>query len=66
MTDTELQEQFVRCKTWNEPEQWDALAAMYQARGYVLNAEYCAEQAKACRVPDMSQEERDFITTWIV
>lgn len=66
MTDNELMEQFVRCKTWNDPEQWEALAVMYFERGYVLNAEYCVEQAKACRVPNMSQAEVNFINTWIV
>lgn len=47
MTDTELQEQFARCERWNDPEQWHALAELYRARGYVLNAEYCERRANA-------------------
>jgi len=48
MTNQELQEHFVRCKTWQDSEQWEILASMYFERGYVLNAEYCVRAADAC------------------
>lgn len=51
MSNDELKAQFVRCKAWQDAEQWDLLALAYYGRGYLLNALYCFEQADACRVP---------------
>lgn len=49
VTNEFLKEQFQRCEQWNDPEQWEHLAELYQARGYVLNANYCMKQAETCR-----------------
>lgn len=49
MTDQQLQEQFARCEQWNDADQWDALAHMYFARGYKLNAAECFRRADEIR-----------------
>jgi hypothetical protein len=49
MTDPELIAQFARCKEWQDPVQWEALAAEYAARGYYDNAARCLRLAEACR-----------------
>lgn len=49
MSNQELQEQYQRCKQWQDPEQWECLALAYYARGYALNALHCFRQADSCR-----------------
>lgn len=44
-----LQEQFHRCESWNDPEQWEYLADLYVSSGYAWNGAYCLRQADACR-----------------
>lgn len=47
----DLQAQFKRCETWQDPDQWDTLALLYYQRGYYLNALHCFGRADACRQP---------------
>jgi hypothetical protein len=49
MSDQELIEQFQRCKKWNDPEQWEALAMAYYGRTLYDNAAYCFRQADEAR-----------------
>lgn len=49
MTDLELIEQFKRCETWSDAEQWELLAMAYYARGYLQNALCCFKRADALR-----------------
>jgi hypothetical protein len=49
LSNEELQEQFTRCRQWQDADQWDHLAIAYQARGYLMNALYCFRQADQCR-----------------
>ena len=50
MSDQELIEQFERCQIWQDPQQWELLALVYLARGYLINARRCFELADACAV----------------
>jgi cytochrome c-type biogenesis protein CcmH/NrfG len=49
MTDRQLAQQFTRCQQWNDPDQWDVLAHLYFAKGYVLNAAECFRKADEIR-----------------
>jgi cytochrome c-type biogenesis protein CcmH/NrfG len=49
MTNQQLQAQFQKCQEWNDADQWDALAVMYHARGYNLNAVKCFRRADEIR-----------------
>lgn len=50
MNDKDLIEQYRRCKKWNDPEQWEALAVFYWQSGYKLNAKHCLEKADSARI----------------
>jgi hypothetical protein len=49
MSNEELKAQFERCTIWQDAEQWFALAQLYLARGYAMNAVFCFRQSEACR-----------------
>lgn len=49
MSNEELSAQFKRCEQWQDPEQWELLAAAYLSKGYILNALCCYGQADKCR-----------------
>lgn len=49
MTDQQLQQSFAWCKLHIDTDAWEALAIAYMARGYLLNALYCHEQAETLR-----------------
>lgn len=56
MSNQELIEQFKRCQSWQDPEQWKILAILYWSRGYELNARRCLDLADACRVTAVTAE----------
>lgn len=49
MSNSELIEQFQRCKVWRDAGQWEILAMLYAVRGYLQNARYCLDQAESCQ-----------------
>jgi cytochrome c-type biogenesis protein CcmH/NrfG len=49
MNEQELQTQFKLCEQWNDADQWDALAFLYYARQYMMNATYCFRRADEIR-----------------
>lgn len=51
MSNEELKEQFARCQSWQDAEQWFALACAYLERGYAMNAVFCFRQWEMCRLP---------------
>jgi hypothetical protein len=49
MNAEQLSNQFFACLLWNDADQWEALARLYFASGYILNAGYCYRKADVIR-----------------
>lgn len=63
MTNEELMKQHERCEQWNDADQWDALARMYYAKGYYLNALNCfrrADDVRGCAFAEAMPAEIEF------